>query len=339
MLRASLLVLALSGCYHPNVPEGAPCALTTDCPPPQTCDVGRCRLTTLPDGAVPGDTAADSRETDASLIDAPPPMCSHPVSLGAFAAPTVILPVASTAFDGTPSLSSDLLEMYFKSNRTGNQADIFLTTRTSSQAAWSSPTTVTELSSVFEEGSPDLSPDRLTMYISSNRGGGAGGFDVWKSTRTTVSSPWSAPVNVSELNTLALDEGFTVVGARLVGYLHSDRDGAIRLYRTTRTGPGAPWSTPVLIPEIATTATSENAAVTADDCAMYFQSNRSGGLGSDDLWFMSRTTPTGTWDAAVNLTTVNSTVYEADPWISADQRYLVFATQLTGSLDLHEARR
>jgi WD40-like Beta Propeller Repeat len=72
----------------------------------------------------------------------------------------------------------------------------------------------------------------------SERAGGAGANDIWASTRTTVTAPWSTPVAVTALNTSfgeihpALDlDGLTI-------YFASNRPGGSGgndLYMATRT--------------------------------------------------------------------------------------------------------
>jgi len=43
---------------------------------------------------------------------------------------------------------------------------------------------------------PNVRKDGRELVFSSNRAGGAGGQDIWASTRSSVSDPWSAPVNL-----------------------------------------------------------------------------------------------------------------------------------------------
>jgi hypothetical protein len=53
---------------------------------------------------------------------------------------------------------------------------------------------------------PNVRADGLEVVFSSNRSGTLGAQDVWVATRSTVSAPWSAPVNVgSAVNTAAAE--------------------------------------------------------------------------------------------------------------------------------------
>jgi len=47
--------------------------------------------------------------------------------------------------------------------------------------------------------------DGRELFFGSNRVGGLGGLDVWTSTRRSPHDPWSPPTNVTELNSIRLD--------------------------------------------------------------------------------------------------------------------------------------
>jgi Tol biopolymer transport system component len=64
---------------------------------------------------------------------------------------------------------------------------------------------LTALSTDVEDQVPMLSADKLTVYLSSNRPGGKGGFDIWTAHRSTTADGFPAPTPVSELNSSAAD--------------------------------------------------------------------------------------------------------------------------------------
>jgi Tol biopolymer transport system component len=91
----------------------------------------------------------------------------------------------------------DGLEIVFDSNRAGT-FDIFIATRGSLNAQWSSPKRLDAdvNSDTADETRPSLSRDGLRLYFGSTRAnaelGGAGG-DIYVSTRSTTSRlsfPW-----------------------------------------------------------------------------------------------------------------------------------------------------
>jgi hypothetical protein len=63
------------------------------------------------------------------------------------------------------------------------------------------PTLVAELSSNASETGPYLSPDCLTMYFASNR---SGSNRIYKSTRSAITAPWSAPQIVPDFMAIGM---------------------------------------------------------------------------------------------------------------------------------------
>lgn len=96
------------------------------------------------------------------------------------------LPVSDTESDGQPVLSRDELSLYFGSRRAGTLglSDIFVATR----ARTSDPfTNAVSLGPTVNSAANDLplfvSTDGCVLYFSSDRPGGAGGRDLYRSTR------------------------------------------------------------------------------------------------------------------------------------------------------------
>jgi tetratricopeptide (TPR) repeat protein len=57
------------------------------------------------------------------------------------------------------------------------------------------------VNTIYWESQPAISPDGNTLYFVSNRPGGIGGYDIWK-TQLNEEGEWSAPVNLGpEINT------------------------------------------------------------------------------------------------------------------------------------------
>jgi HYR domain/WD40-like Beta Propeller Repeat len=124
----------------------------------------------------------------------------------------------------------------------GNQANIVLSTRPTGSdiAGWSKPTAVTELNSTFMQGRPSIRrADGLEMCISrTGDPAGFGGVDMFCSTRSSLSSPWSTPVNLGPTINTPFDDGgqaFDFSGTTL--YFFSNRPGGFGmrdLYTVTR---------------------------------------------------------------------------------------------------------
>ena len=56
------------------------------------------------------------------------------------------------------------------------------------------------------DGCPIQSPNRLSLYMASNRAGGKGGLDIWVATRASANDPWGAPANLPEPINSAADD-------------------------------------------------------------------------------------------------------------------------------------
>ena len=56
---------------------------------------------------------------------------------------------------------------------------------------------VSGLNTATDDTMPNLRKDGLEVVFASTRAGGAGSFDIWTSSRSSVFDAWSAPVNVT----------------------------------------------------------------------------------------------------------------------------------------------
>ncbi len=132
------------------------------------------------------------------------------------------------------------LVVYFSSNRPGGPGG-FDTWSSVLQAdgKFSPPELVAEVSTSGLDFLPTIRSDGLEMYISSDRPGGFGDVDLWRSTRTTTGQPWSTPVNLGAgVNTASAEQRGGTFGDGRELYFFSARDGGeggLDLYRAART--------------------------------------------------------------------------------------------------------
>jgi hypothetical protein len=87
----------------------------------------------------------------------------------------------------------DGLEMILSSERPGGLGlvprDLWVSTRASTQNLWSIPVLLPNVNTTALEGAPALSWDGTELYFFSARAGGAGGTDIYRSTRTKLIGP------------------------------------------------------------------------------------------------------------------------------------------------------
>lgn len=160
--------------------------------------------------------------------------------------------VNSGADEASPYLLDD--ELYFSSTRAGGFApdapgnvtgdgDIYVSAFDGGD--FGAPALVPGLNTVANDLRPNLRRDGLEIFFDSNRGGGIGGLDLWMSTRTSTSDPWSSATNLgSNVNSTAneLRPSLSWDGTTLYfGSTRAGGEGSQDLYVTTRgkvTGTG-----------------------------------------------------------------------------------------------------
>jgi WD40-like Beta Propeller Repeat len=98
---------------------------------------------------------------------------------------------------------------------------------------------IPELSSGSNDQKPSVRFDGLEMFFFSDRIGSFGSFDLWTSTRETLSQAWSAPVNLGPVvNSAAVEQQPFIAADRETLYFQSNRPGgfgSFDIYVTTRT--------------------------------------------------------------------------------------------------------
>lgn len=91
--------------------------------------------------------------------------------------------------------------------------DIFVSTQLA-DGSWGTAVPVTELNSSGTDQRPSISYRGLDIYFFSDRAGGAGRFDIWTSTRETVSDAWTMPTNLGSLINTAVAEAHPFIFTR-----------------------------------------------------------------------------------------------------------------------------
>jgi len=264
--------------------------------------------------------------------------------LGPFGAPTRVLELAdSVQPDDDPSLTADLLEIYFDSQRDGGSTaamgDCWVATRASTSDPFGPPQLVAELASLADDTTFDVSPDGLTMYFISDRKL-AGDRDIYVATRPDRSAPWSAPLRVDELASPADENGASELADGLHLAFSSSRSGSADLYIATRTAKGQPWQAPAAIPGLSDPTFGESQFwVNGDATVVYFTSDDAPGVDGVDIWLATRASPDEPFGPIQRVTELDGPGEDADPWLSPDQRTVFFGSHRTGGGDIYTATR
>ncbi len=198
------------------------------------------------------------------------------------------------------------------------------------QADWSFGTPVNLgplVNSGGGEGSPDVSADGLELYFNSDRPGGFGNADIWVSKRATKDAPWGPAENLGPVvNTAAAEISPCISTDGLELYFsdyRANRAGGVGksdIWVTTRPDRNAPWGPPVNIGPVANSPGEEvTPEISHNGLELYFESDRPGGLGMDDLWVAKRASTRDPWGRPAWLgATLNAAGNDHCPNLTAD---------------------
>ncbi len=191
--------------------------------------------------------------------------------------------------EGAQSISADGRYLFFTGcNRPDGlgRCDIYVSHKRGTE--WSEPFNLgAPINTTFWESQPAISPDGNTLYFVSNRPGGLGGYDIWKSTLKTDGF-WSTPKNLGpEINT-PYDEHTPFIhpdGKTL--YFSSDGwpgmgNKDIFISRIDEDGK---WSKPENLGYPINTFNEETGLIVSPDGTFgLFSSNLKGGFGDMDIY-------------------------------------------------------
>jgi outer membrane protein OmpA-like peptidoglycan-associated protein len=137
--------------------------------------------------------------------------------------------INTRSWESQPCVSSDGKELYFVSRRSGN-ADIYCAKR-NADGTWGEPQNVGEpINTKGTEMAPFLHPDGQTLYFSSDKHIGMGGFDLFMS-RRGEGGQWQQPVNLGfPINTPSDEINFFVAADGKTAFISSQREGGMGGY-------------------------------------------------------------------------------------------------------------
>jgi hypothetical protein len=204
----------------------------------------------------------------------------------------------------------------------------------------------------------DAIPEPRLLWFS-RRSGPSGAWEEWAVSRTTEDAPWEDSVNFgpwdeSDWNLIKVSPSYTTAdGLELYYYASEERRpegyGGYDLWMKKRETLDDDWGPRMNLGSTVNSAYDEICpTVSPDGLELYFsgwnQNNaRPGGHGRADLWVTHRVTRDDPWDEPVNLgPTVNTSAFDARPYLRADGLLLFFESERPGGfgdIDLYMMRR
>ncbi len=191
--------------------------------------------------------------------------------------------------EGALSLSYDNRYIFFTSCHQPDgygSCDLYYSTRQGDQ--WTDPVNLgPAVNSSRWESQPSLSSDGRTLYFASNRPGGSGGSDIWK-TLLQDDGTWSRPENLGDVINTAEDEMSPYIHADGQTLYFSSRGhpglGGADLF-VSRKLPGKVWSEPVNLGyPINTKADEINLIVHPNGSQAFISSDMPYGKGGYDIY-------------------------------------------------------
>jgi hypothetical protein len=270
-----------------------------------------------------------------------------------FDPPQIVSELRSDVRTDNPTLTADLLEIVFTSERVSGNGDVWFARRASIFQPFTAPSPITEVNTDTFETSSAISADGLTLWFGSDRPGGVGTTDVWVSSRPHRAAPWTTPVNVVALNTTNEDIPRPPGQHGLVMPMASKPGGILGVYQTffaERSSTGAPFGAPALVAELAYAERSTvDGFLTDDGLTLFFSSSPlqvltdagpvvdGGALPTADLFVAWRRTVNEEFRLTQPLDDLNTPGDERDPWLTPDSKTLYFTSDRDGALNIYTA--
>jgi hypothetical protein len=208
-----------------------------------------------------------------------------------FGTPVQVPNVNSATTERSPWLSTNGLTLGFGSQRTGGmgQHDLYWTERADTSQPFATPVAIPNVSSTGDEFCSVLSANGLRLYIVSTR---LGNMNLFVAERSTLTSPFSTPIEIPELNTPQTERHLAITADELEVFIDSNRTGSqgVDIYRATRPNLTTPFTTPVLVPELSSPMDEIAPSLSRDGSAIYFAYDTVLSGGADaQVWFAKRT--------------------------------------------------
>jgi Tol biopolymer transport system component len=266
----------------------------------------------------------------------------------------------TSVLEGCPFVSQRGDVLYFASNRAGStpvlggtapSVDIWYSVRTES-GGWSDPVNFAAVNSPFTEVCPAAHRNGKDFLFVSNRDGYCGSArnaDLYRTRLHYGSGTWATPENLGCTVNSAADEASPYLledelyfGSRRAGGYSSAGDGAITGDADIYVSPfdGESFGAPALAPGLDTGQDDFRPNLRRDGLEIFFDSNRTGSLGGNDIWTSTRASTSDPWSTPTNLV-VNTAASEDRPSLSWDGATLYFGSNRTGegSFDLYVTTR
>lgn len=232
------------------------------------------------------------------------------------------------AVDGCYSHSQDGLTIVFNSNRPdGGDQDLYMATRSSTSEGFGAPVALPSPINTADNEACATIANGKRLYFSSDRDDP--GYDIY----VTRLGPkgWSTPQNLGpNINRAGwLDES--------ADFFEDDDGNDVMVFSRRQGGEGIIYQSVNGRPAFpvaggpSSSASDNRPSITRDGLTIFFDSDRSGGLGGPDLYYSTRSNTSEQFGPAQHLQQLSSPGFDARPYISKDGAFLTFSSNRPGS--------
>jgi Tol biopolymer transport system component len=198
------------------------------------------------------------------------------------------------------------------------------------------PVPVVELNSTAYDGYATQTPDGLTVFFASTRGG-AGTWDLYQATRASTADAFGNPSLVANVNSGANEVAPVLSADGLTLYFTSNRDNSQSdIYVATRPSAAAAFGDPTKLLNVNNaTAQEEPSFVSADQLTLWFSSTRTENV--NKIFVANRATTAVAFGTPTLVTSLSGTGAEDyGAQLSADLRSVVFMSTRANGLGLSD---
>lgn len=199
----------------------------------------------------------------------------------------VLVPIASEYNVGTAGISADGQKMIVFMGGASDQGNLFQVNKAGD--TWSKPSILSNtINSSGLESTSSMTPDGKVIYFASDRQGGFGGLDIWRIEKK-AEGKWSVPTNLgSDINTKDNEDAPFIHPDQKTLFFTSDGHATIGgrdIFKSTL--DNGKWSSPENMGYPVNTTSNDNYfTLLADGKRAYFSSDRKGGQGAQDIYYL-----------------------------------------------------
>jgi Tol biopolymer transport system component len=194
------------------------------------------------------------------------------------------------------------------------------------------PAAITAVNSTSFERDPFLSPDELTLYVSTARAGSLGG-DTWVATRANLASTFTTPVRSTTFSTAGNETKTSITADGLYAVVGSDQAGGaggVDVWEVSRANAAAAWGSlsRAHVMMVDTTGSDHDPMISADGLHLYTAPDSPA---PQHISMATRPNTMANFGASVKIAELDSGLNDGDPAVSTDERIIVFYSSRTSA--------